>query len=216
MKKKFISGLLVIILCCLTGCVSNTKYDQLKAQYDEVSAELKNREDMYFELQDDYNSLSGEHSTCEENYNTLVSEYDTLESEYNELQTNYEELQLLYSEETEVVYDTPTDLSGYATDITYDNLARTPDDYEGKALCLSGEVVQLIEDSEENQIRLAVDGDYDQIILIGYDPSIVDERILEDDYITIYGISIGIYTYESTLGGMISVPAVWVEYIEMN
>ncbi|KAK2210161.1 toxin regulator, partial [Clostridioides difficile] len=38
-------------------------------------------------------------------------------------------------------------------------------------------------------------------------------RVLEDDYITIRGISAGTITYESTMGGKITIPGIAVEKI---
>lgn len=72
-----------------------------------------------------------------------------------------------------------------------------------------------MEGDDENQIRLAVDGDYDKVILIGYDPEITTSRILEDDNIEIYGTSVGIFQYESVLGQTISIPAVYVDKINL-
>lgn len=103
--------------------------------------------------------------------------------------------------------------SDYKTGITFDNISRNPKDYEGKLVYFTGEVVQLMEGDDENQIRLAVDGDYDKMILIGYDPEITTSRILEDDNIEIYGLSVGIFQYESVLGQTISIPAVYVDKI---
>lgn len=105
--------------------------------------------------------------------------------------------------------------SDYKTGITFDNISRNPKDYEGKLVYFTGEVVQLMEGDDENQIRLAVDGDYDKMILIGYDPEITTSRILEDDNIEIYGISVGIFQYESVLGQTISIPAVYVDKINL-
>lgn len=102
---------------------------------------------------------------------------------------------------------------GYYTGITYSQLARTPDDYIAKKVKFSGEVVQVMEDGDSIGIRLAVDGDYDNIILGTFDSSIISERILEDDYITVYGLSSGIYTYESTMGASISVPSMTIDKI---
>lgn len=56
--------------------------------------------------------------------------------------------------------------SDYKTGITFDNISRNPKDYEGKLVYFTGEVVQLMEGDDENQIRLAVDGDYDKMILV--------------------------------------------------
>ena len=53
------------------------------------------------------------------------------------------------------------------------------------------------------QIRLAVNDDYDTILFAEFDSSVVDSRILEDDTITIRGLSTGLITYDSTMGGSI-------------
>ncbi len=103
---------------------------------------------------------------------------------------------------------------GYNTGITYNQLARTPDDYEGEKVKFSGEVVQVIEGSSSVQIRLAVNDDYDTILLGEYDSDIVSSRILEDDHITIYGTSIGTISYESTMGATITIPGVQIEKID--
>ena len=103
---------------------------------------------------------------------------------------------------------------GYDTGITYDQLARTPDDYNGQKVKFSGKVLQVTDNTDEIDIRLAVNGDYDTVILCGYDPSIVSSRVLEDDEITIYGVSYGLYTYESTMGANITVPLVYIDKID--
>ncbi|WP_279235026.1 toxin regulator [Romboutsia faecis] len=104
---------------------------------------------------------------------------------------------------------------GYNTGITYKQLARTPDDYVGEKVKFKGKVVQVMEGDGETQIRLAVDGNYDNIIYGAYDSSIVSSRVLEDDYITIMGVSEGLLTYTSTMGGDITIPSVLVQKIDM-
>lgn len=64
-------------------------------------------------------------------------------------------------------------------------------------------------------IRFAVDKSYDKMIMATYDRSILDQRILEDDIITIYGTSANTYTYESTMGQAITVPMVLIDKIDM-
>lgn len=100
--------------------------------------------------------------------------------------------------------------------VAYSKIARNPDDYEGKQLKFSGKVVQVMEGDEETQIRLATDDDYDDIVLVGYDPAIMDKRVLEDDTVTVYGISVGLITYESTMGGNITIPALAAEKITID
>ncbi|WP_318653785.1 hypothetical protein [Finegoldia magna] len=104
---------------------------------------------------------------------------------------------------------------GYETGITYDQLARTPDKYIGKSVKFSGKVVQVIEAGTEVQMRLAVNNNYDTILYCAVPKSEMNgSRILENDNITIYGMSNGIITYESTLGGKISIPSVLIDKYE--
>lgn len=72
-----------------------------------------------------------------------------------------------------------------------------------------------MEGSLLNQIRLAVNGDYDKVILLTYSKNSVNTRILEDDIITVYGLSTGLKTYTSTIGKEITIPSVLVSKIDM-
>lgn len=105
----------------------------------------------------------------------------------------------------------------YNPQITYDNLARTPDKYKYKRITFQGKVVQVMEDDEndQTQIRLATKDGYDDVILVAFDRSIVNTRVLEDDIIRFYGISAGLITYESTMGGNITIPAASAEKIKI-
>ena len=103
---------------------------------------------------------------------------------------------------------------GYETGITYDQLARTPDDYEGQKIKFYGKVIQVMESDSSVTIRLAVNDDYDTILYGQYFKSIVSSRVLEDDYITVYGTSVGTISYQSTMGGTITIPGVYIEKIE--
>lgn len=104
---------------------------------------------------------------------------------------------------------------GYETGITYEQLARTPDQYKGQKVKFSGKVIQVIEGSgEEIQIRLEVNDNYQTVLLGEYSSSIVSSRVLENDHITIYGTSVGTISYQSTLGGTITIPAVMIDKID--
>lgn len=74
--------------------------------------------------------------------------------------------------------------------------------------------MQVIEGDSSVQIRLAVNDNYDTVILGDYSKNIVSSRVLEDDHITIYGTSASTITYKSTMGGNITVPAVIIEKID--
>jgi predicted RNase H-like nuclease (RuvC/YqgF family) len=103
---------------------------------------------------------------------------------------------------------------GYDTGITYDQLARNPDKYLTEKVKFSGKVVQVMEGDGFTQIRLAVNGDYDHMMFAEFTAEQVTSRVLENDNITIMGMSAGLYTYESTMGGQITIPAVAITKIQ--
>ena len=102
---------------------------------------------------------------------------------------------------------------GYNTGITYKQLARTPEKYEGEKVKFSGKVLQVSEGFLGDVIRLGVNGSYDNVLYLNVPLGITEERILEDDYITIYGVSQGIKTYTTVLGASMSIPQVDVDKI---
>lgn len=102
--------------------------------------------------------------------------------------------------------------------ITYSQLARTPDDYVGNKITFEGKVIQVSESSYSDTVylRVATSDDYNKVMLIEYDSSILSSRILEDDEIRFYGTSTGLYTYESTWGKSVTIPAATVEHITIQ
>lgn len=106
---------------------------------------------------------------------------------------------------------------GYNTGITYSQLARTPDEYRGEKVKFSGKVLQVQEADNYIAIRLAVGGNYNNVIFLVIETNRVEmnQRILEDDNITVYGKSAGIYTYETVMGNELSIPSMSVDKIDM-
>lgn len=107
---------------------------------------------------------------------------------------------------------------GYDTGITFQQLSRNPEEYKYKKVKFTGKVVQVLEGSNEINLRINVTqgiyGMWDDTILVYYNPSIVSSRVLEDDIITIYGMSMGLHTYKSTTGQSITIPLISVSKIE--
>lgn len=104
---------------------------------------------------------------------------------------------------------------GYETGISYDQLARYPDQYEGQKVKFYGKVLQVMNDGSIYQIRLAVNDNYDTVVMGLFTSSIMTNgKILEDDEITIYGVSAGDYTYKAVMGNSITVPMIRIEKID--
>lgn len=108
------------------------------------------------------------------------------------------------------------DKSTYRWDVTYDNLARTPDDFFAQKIALYGQVIQVMEGDGTTQLRVAVNDDYNSVVFVEYDSSISSMRVLEDDYVDMYGTSGGLLTYSSTMDGEITIPALLVNIIEIR
>lgn len=94
--------------------------------------------------------------------------------------------------------------------LAYDEMARNGNKHKGEKLQISGKVIQ-VQDSDDGgaMLRVATSADgYDDIYLVQIDSNDWENhRLLEDDIITIYGDVYGLYSYESTFGGKITVPA---------
>lgn len=78
----------------------------------------------------------------------------------------------------------------------------------------SGKVLQVQEGIFSNSIRLAVDGNYDTVVYGTYSKSLVKSKILEDDWITIYGTSDGDYTYTTVLGASLTIPGISIDKVD--
>ena len=90
-----------------------------------------------------------------------------------------------------------------------------PDDYKGKNLIVKGEIIQVQESGSRVIMRVA-EKSYDDIWYVTYKYSDNESRLLEDDYITIYGTCDGLETYTSLLGQSISIPSIKAKVIEVS
>ena len=235
MKRRTIT-LILIGMIIFTGCgISQSEYDAAVEEKTNVQSQLD-------KANEDLSALQTEYDTLQASYDDLQSEYDTYKEQmkpYEEMEAAEaaartaeaeqkqkqieeeekakkaeEEAQKKKEEEEKAKKEAEKEAKGYETGITYSNLARNPDDYKGEKVKFKGKVLQVIEGDDSVQIRLAVKSDYDNVLLCEYDSSIVSSRVLEDDIITIYGTSVGTISYESTMGGQITIPAVYVDKID--
>jgi hypothetical protein len=102
--------------------------------------------------------------------------------------------------------------------IAYDDLARNPESYKGEKVVFTGKVVQTMEQSGVGVLRVNVTKTrfgYDDTVYVLYTVD-SSNRILEDDIVTLYGYSMGLYTYETVLGASVTIPEILVSYVERN
>lgn len=107
-------------------------------------------------------------------------------------------------------------LDNARTDVSYDNLMRTPDNYFGQYVKYSGTVLQTIRDGDTVQQRVALYDDYDKIVLIEYREELPETRLLDNDYITFTGLAFGTITYETVLGSTLEIPLILASSIDLE
>ena len=146
---------------------------------------------------------------------SLAEEREAKEEE-ERLAKEKEEEERLEQESIEAEEEWQEELDNARTDVTYDNLMRTPDDYFGQVVQLSGTVLQTINGDGVVQQRVALYDDYDQIILIEYSEDLPEVRLLDDDYITFTGVSLGTIEYETVLGATLEIPSILVDRINIG
>lgn len=105
---------------------------------------------------------------------------------------------------------------------TFEQMARNPDNFKGINVKLTGEVVQVMEGTYSNSLRVNITKKgtystyYTDTIYVSYTPKAGEDKILEDDIITIYGTAQGDYSYTSTMGANITLPYVNAKYIVLQ
>lgn len=203
--------------------VDTSKEDEKKKEKEEQDKKIKEYEEQYKTILESgklYADMTNEEGNLAL---ALVSNWDYLSDEYkNKYNSQKEIIEQSITDyknkkaEEEAAVKAAEEEAAYNSGITYDQLARTPDDYKGQKVTFTGKVIQVMESDGETDLRIAVDGNYDNVILVAYDPKITSTRVLENDNVTIKGKSNGLYTYDSTLGGKITVPLILVDKIQIN
>lgn len=107
-------------------------------------------------------------------------------------------------------------IESYNTGITFDNLARNPEDYINKKVKFSGRVIQVMENGDSTDLRVVIDNNHDNVVLVSYKSSIINNRVLEKDSITFLGNSEGLKTYTTIHGSNVTIPLINVDRIEIN
>ena len=208
-KRNPIAIVLIIVLACgnialgiilfLSNQKLNDKIDEKQSSCDSIQKQYDNLLSKNLQLDTDYEKLKEENEDLQAQIEELTNPKTDLEES--------EETGELSVELNTFVNSNMEDVSMFRSDVSYDEIARHPNDYDGELLTFSGEVAQVIEGDGTTELRIAVDGDYDDIIYGIYDNRILDSRLLEDDKIQFYWESCGIISYQSTLGETISIPS---------
>ena len=217
--KKLLS-LVFVAMFLLAGCstgVTTEEYDAVVAERDKYLSQLQEKQAVYDEVKAENDSNIKKLEDLTKERDELQLKVDSAAPWFSLTEEQQADMLVVLAERDEEAKAKAAKEAqqGYNTGITYDQLARTPDDYNGKKLKFTGCVLQVIEGSGTTMLRVATKGRYDNVVLVEYDSGIVSIRVLEDDKITLFGVSQGLYTYSSTGGGDITIPYILVDQIQM-
>ena len=108
-------------------------------------------------------------------------------------------------------------LRARSTTVTFEDLARYPENYDGKLVHVYGEVIQTMERETTTALRVNItQGEYgwwgDPVYVSWQnDAGVVPKaagRVLEDDIVNIYGRALGLTSYEAINGATITLPLI--------
>ena len=103
----------------------------------------------------------------------------------------------------------------YGGDYSYDQLARNPDTYKGQKMKFTGKVLEAGNDDDICYARIELNSNIDTVLFVTYKSDLLGYRLLDDDNITVYGTSLGVYSYKSVGAGTITIPWLNADMIEM-
>lgn len=96
--------------------------------------------------------------------------------------------------------------------VSYDKIARDKDCLKFEKVTFTGKVVQATSELCRMNVTKDEYGIYSDTIAFVTEE--IDEKILEGDIVTIWGGSLGSYTYKAVLGNEVTVPRIYAIYIE--
>ena len=98
----------------------------------------------------------------------------------------------------------------------YNDAMRYPERFDGTQISIYGRVLQKMVSGDRVTLRVATAWSYDNVYYVTYNQSEIEIAVIEDDYITVYGTSTGVFTYSALFGNEITIPSMEAERIFMG
>lgn len=108
------------------------------------------------------------------------------------------------------------DFKKQCEEISYEDLARNPDSYKGKAIKAKLRIEQVVDDT---YLRAYSNDDTDSWYgdeYVLYDSRDNGENLIEEDIVTVYGVYYGTETMERAIGGSDDIPCICLIYTELE
>lgn len=87
---------------------------------------------------------------------------------------------------------------------------------QGKKVRIAGKVLQNMKNDSSYYLRVAIDDNYDKVIMVEVSSYIYENVIAENDNVTFYGLAKGLTSYKSTLGREITLPLMVAQRYVVN
>ena len=95
----------------------------------------------------------------------------------------------------------------------YNDAMRYPEKYKGTNISIYGRVLQKMVNKDRITLRVATSWSWDNVFYVTYSQSKIGVAVIEDDWITVYGESTGVYTYTAVMGNEITIPSMEAEKV---
>ena len=187
------------------------KSEELQPKYNELSRQVEKAKE-YLELDENEKALV-DAKIVEVNQATedqLAQEKAQKEAE-EKAKKEAEEEAKRQAEEEEERQKAEAEAHKYETGLTWEQIAR-----EGKVGTLGkfeGKILQVISTPAGFAYRVAINGDYDQVMYVDDTLNMATETLLEGDYVYFKGMSMGTTTYTTVMGANVTIPAFLVDEI---
>lgn len=100
---------------------------------------------------------------------------------------------------------------------SYEEILRYPDEHYGEQIRIYGKVLQKLASGSYVVLRVGTTGSYyDSVFYVTYFDDDISARVIEDDYVTIYGKCTGTKTYETVRGNDVTIPSMSAEKIDIG
>ena len=101
-------------------------------------------------------------------------------------------------------------------EVTYENVQRRPEYYNGRPIKISGIVLQVIDiKNNESDYRISTGARNNEVFYVAYNRVKDEIHILKSDNVVAYGICRGLVTYKSNLGANVTLPGLLAYFMEI-
>lgn len=87
---------------------------------------------------------------------------------------------------------------------------------KGQKITFSGKVLQNQKQDEFYLLRIAIDSDYNKVVMVGIPSTLYTKVIAENDIISVYGKNIGLTEYQTVRGDTRTIPLLRTDHYEVT